>query len=833
MLPDYLKYNINAAASPKQTVDCGDVRFTVITSRLIRIEYKNFYDGASLSVINRSFDSPQFNVHVEDGIMRIDTEHLSLSYKVGAPLCGDNLYITLLTKPYTRWNFGDKAVHNLGGTVSTLDRISGACRLGDGMCSIEGYSTIDDSTTALFNEDGWFKTRPECTTDLYFFGYGHDYISCVRDYCRLTGSVEMLPAFALGNWWSRYHRYSEESYLKLMDDFKAKDVPLSVAVIDMDWHLVHGLQDDYWDSASDAERLSLGYGIGWTGYTWNKNLFPDPKGFLKTLHERGLKTTLNLHPSGGVRYWEEQYEEMARAMGIDPETKAAVPFDCLNPKFVKEYFDIIHFPMEEDGVDFWWMDWQQGNDYNWLHQFGKEKNKLEVISPLWMLNHIHHLASKRNGNRGLIFSRFSGVGSQRFPIGFSGDTYMAWESLEFQPYFTITAANMGYGWWSHDIGGHCGGDRDDELNTRWVQFGVFSPIFRLHSSANAFSGREPWNYGAESEQIISDYMRLRHALFPYLYTMNYRSFKEQLPLMIPMYYTHPEERDAYNVKNQYWFGSELIVSPITRKADCESCLSYSDVWLPEGLWIDWFNGYVYKGGVKFECYRKLEQMPVFLKSGGIVPMQQHKEQDNTLGGSDALEIAIAAGANGEFTLFEDDGISTAYESGDGAFTKYTLDWYKTNATFTVHPATGNLSLIPEARNYKLTFKGFKPGCEFFVGEDKLDAVYSEKTNTYTVDIGIVNTDTGACVTVKCESGLLHNNSDYLKRCFDISLHSQASNVVKHKLYYDYAEKYKTRLPWKVPEPIGENRSTKAFYELAIQQRGDDEDANPSFAAPTQ
>ena len=817
MLPDYLKFTPDAAAKADKCIVSGNVRFTVITSRLIRIEQGAFYDEASQSVLNRSFEDANFTTYECEDVLHIDTEHLSICYKIGEELNEKSLNITLLSKPYTRWDFGDVPLHNLGGTVSTLDRISGACKLGDGVCSIEGYATIDDSTTALFNSEGWFKTRDGNSTDLYFFGYGHDYIASVRDYCRLTGEVEMLPAYALGNWWSRYHRYSEESYLKLMDDFKCKDIPLSVAVIDMDWHLVHNLQDDYWDNANERERLSIGYGIGWTGYTWNKTLFPNPSRFLDELHARGLKTSLNLHPSGGVRFWEEQYADMARAMGIDPETKQAVPFDCLNPKFLKAYFEIVHFPMEKSGVDLWWMDWQQGNDYNWAHQFGIPKSELEIISPLWMLNHVHNLAAKRNGERGLIFSRFCGVGSGRYPIGFSGDTYVAWETLEFQPYFTVTASNIGYGWWSHDIGGHCGGDRDDELNTRWVQFGVFSPIFRLHSQSSAFLGREPWNFGAEHEQIISDYMRLRHQLFPYLYTMNYRSYKKQMPLMLPMYYTHPECRDAYNVKNQYWFGDQLLVSPITRRADCESGLGYSDVWLPEGLWIDWFGGYVYKGDVKFECYRKLEQMPIFMKAGGIVPMQQHVLQGNTLGNSDALEVVIAAGADGSFTMFEDDGHSEAYKSGDGAFTEFKFSWQESNAQFNICAASGNLSLIPSKRNYKLVFKGFSNGCEFYMDDKLLQGAYDSKTNSYTVYINEVSATMGACIHICTSGALLHDNSDYLKRCFDIVVHCQSTETIKNKLYYNYADKYTKSIPRRVPEPIGENRSTKAFYELAIQQ----------------
>ena len=819
MIPSYLKCLPNAAPMVKQTIICGNIRFTVITSRLFRIEEENFYDNASQSVLNRSFEETKFESYEQDGNLYIKTEHLLLCYKIGKPLAKENLYITLLTKPYTRWDYGDIAVHNLGGTVSTLDRVSGSCKLKDGMCSIEGYTTMDDSSTALFDDNGWFTTRKSNSVDLYFFGYGHDYISCVRDYCRLTGEVRMLPAFALGNWWSRFHRYTEQSYLELMDKFIEKDVPLSVAVIDMDWHIVDGITDEYWESISEEDRLSIGYCLGWTGYTWNKDFFPDYKRFLQELHKRGLKATLNLHPSGGVRFWEEQYEDMAKAMGVDPNSKKAIPFDCLNPKFVDEYFKVLHFPMEKDGVDFWWMDWQQGEDYNWTHQFGIEKSELEVISPLWMLNHIHYQASKRDDKRGLIFSRFAGYGSQRFPIGFSGDTYIAWESLDFQPYFTVTASNLGYGWWSHDIGGHCGGDRDDELSIRWVQFGVFSPIFRLHSSLNPFLGREPWNYNSRAEGIISDYMRLRHQLFPYLYSMNYRSYKEQMPLMMPMYYTHPENRDAYEVKNQYWFGSELIVCPITKKADSESGLGFSNVWLPEGKWIDWFNGYVYNGEISFECFRSLEQMPIFCKAGAIVPMQKHIEHNNELCPAKELEIVIAAGGTGEFTMFEDDGISNNYESGKGAFTTYKFNWAENNAEFIIEAVKGDLELIPQSRNYTLIFKGFKKGCKFYLGGNELEAVYDSETNSYKVGIGAVESIAGTSVTVECESGLLHDNSDYLHRCYKMLLYSQTTFNIRNDLY-SMAEEFKKIIRWK-PEPIGVNMMSKAFYELALHL-GDNE-----------
>ena len=816
MVSDYLKFSPNGKANANQIVVSGKVRFTMITSRLIRIEEENFCDDASIVVINRSFENTEFKVLEENGILNIKTEHLNLTYKIGEPLAANTLQITLLTKPYTRWNFGDKAVANLGGTVETLDRRSCEVDLDDGVCSFEGFSTIDDSQTSLYDSNGWLKVRKHKTTDLYFFGYGHNYKECVRDYCKLTGEMEMLPAYALGNMWSRYFRYSEESYLKLMDDFKSRDIPLSVACIDMDWHLVGGPADEFYDNLNDQEKLALGYGKGWGGYTWNKELFPDPKRFLDELHKRGLATTLNLHPGSGVFSWEDKYEEMANAMGIDPATKKPVLFDPLNPDFVEEYFKILHHPLEEMGVDFWWNDWQQGRSYLCSRLDGKPEKELECINALWVINHIHILNAKRDNKRPMLFTRYSGYGGQRFSMGFSGDVYTTWDSLKFQPYFTATSANVGFSWWSHDIGGHCVSEHNDELKTRWVQFGVFSPIFRLHCSKNQLmTGHEPWNNGYYAEKIISDYMRLRHQLFPYIYTMNYRTYKEQTPLMLPMYYSNPEERDAYNVKNQYWFGDQLIVSPITQKAD-ESGLAYSDVWLPNGKWIDWFNGYVYNGNKKFECYRNLEQMPIFCKAGAIVPMQSHIEFENKLGNSENLEIVIAAGASGEFTMYEDDGVTDAYKSGDFATTRLSLNWEESKAKFEICKSEGNLSLIPQKRNYNLIFKGFKNGCSFFINNKPLNSTYDKENNTYIVSVEEVDSSCGIIIEVDNVNGLLHDNSDYRDRCLNIMRSSQTTGTFRKYAISAIDLVFNKKYLMKSPEQNGENRMVKAFYELAIQ-----------------
>ena len=764
-LPQYLCFDTNGNADSVKVFASGSVRITVITPRLIRLEEGNWSDAATMTVLDRNFCDCAINASFTEEQIYIDTEYLKITYQLGATL-NEGIRIENKKDPAFLWTPDKKPLYNLGGTVSTLDCVDGACELEDGICSFDGFAFIDDSLTPTFNEDGWLIPR-EDTKDIYFFGYGHDYTACVQDYCRLTGKPEMLPSFAFGNWWSRYHAYTDQEYLDLMDQFHMKDVPLSVGIVDMDWHLTKG---NDWKPYHD----------GWTGYTWNKELFPDYKEFIEDLHNRGLHTALNLHPAKGVQSYEAQYHAVAERMGIDPSSGKTVPCDYLNPEYLKAYFEELHFPYEKDGVDFWWMDWQQGCDYSVVMGEDYKPNGLEHVKPLWILNHMHYLASKRDGKRGLIFSRFGGYGSQRYPIGFSGDTVITWRSLDFQPYFTVTASNIGYGWWSHDIGGHMGGIRDDELTARWVQFGVFSPIFRLHSTDSPFLGREPWQYNLRAEAVITRFMRLRHCLFPYLYTMCYRDCTQLVPLMRPMYHLHPEEKHAYEVKNQYYFGSELLVAPITRKSD-ESDLAGTTVWLPDGTWVDAFTGYIYKGSQMLEVFRPMEEMPVFMKAGAIIPMQKHIPQSRKLGCAEDMEVYVAPGADGNFYLYEDNGLDLSYQSGGYCTTKMALDWSQNRAVFTISPAEGDVTLIPQKRNWTVHFRGFRGDCVFFMDGKMVDAAYDEDTHTYSVSVADVLAGEGTSISIAHDACLIYNNSDCRQRMIDYLTRAQISLREKEKM----------------------------------------------------
>ena len=398
---------------PESAVQGEHYRITVLTPSLFRLEYSSsgvFEDRPTQAVLNRDFSVPAFHVKETREELSIYTEFLELHYN-RQPFDANGLSIRVKggTGWEWSWNYG-KSPRNLNGTARTLDETNGEIPLEPGLMSRDGYSLIDDSHSMVLTDDGWVTPCRKSDIDLYFFGYGHRYLECLKDFYYLCGKTPLLPRYVFGNWWSRYHRYTEAEYKELIERFETEQIPFSIAVVDMDWHLV----DD----------VDPKYGGGWTGYTWNKNFFPDPKAFMAWLHEHGLKITLNVHPADGVRAFEEPYERVAKAMGMDPSEELPVQFDPSDPKFMEVYLKELHHPLEEEGVDFWWIDWQQGT-----------VTKIPGLDPLWMLNHYHYLDSAWKGTRPLTFSRYAGVGSHRYPVGFSGDTVISWESLQFQPYF--------------------------------------------------------------------------------------------------------------------------------------------------------------------------------------------------------------------------------------------------------------------------------------------------------------------------------------------------------------------------------------------------------------
>ncbi|MBE5914239.1 MAG: DUF5110 domain-containing protein [Pseudobutyrivibrio ruminis] len=725
-------------------------RISVLTDRLVRLEYQadgQFVDEPTQIVSNRMFPAVSYKQWKTEKGICIETDGLIINYDE-QEFSGFGLSITLKANNNT-WTYNETG-RNFLGTARTLDEADGPVRLENGLFSEEGFAVIEDSKSALI-VDGQIRPRVNVGIDIYFFGYGRDFKGGLKAFYALTGKAPMIPRYALGNWWSRFYKYTEASYLTLVDDFKKEKVPFSVAVIDMDWHIT---------------EVDPKYGNGWTGYTWDRKLFPDPARFLSRLHENGLAVTLNVHPADGIRGYEEMYQDMAKELGVDYENEEPIAFDFTDARFREIYFKYINHFYEDMGVDFWWIDWQQGTESN-----------MEGVDPLWLLNHYYYLDSKRDNKRGMIFSRYSGPGSHRYPVGFSGDTFATWRSLDYQPFFTANAANIGYGCWSHDICGHMHGDKSDELQIRWLQFGVFSPIMRLHSSANPFFVKEPWNQPGEYREIMDRFMRLRHRLIPYMYTMEYLAYKEDLPMIRQMYFDYPEDERAYGLNSEYAFGDQLIVGAITKEVDKVSRMGAVNMFVPSGRYYDLFTGISYNGDFKGNMFRTVNTIPVLMKAGGIIPLESEETISNATNNPTSLDIVIAAGADGCFELYEDDGISDNYVDGQNClFTKIWVkhDLEKHIMDVGIDAPTGNQDLIIQNRKISFVIYGLNEDCQV----QKYESSYDKKKHTLKID---VEDDLNNGGSIRIVNAMLANN-DTLDDIFEILHRAYITYDLKEKIY---------------------------------------------------
>ncbi len=707
----------NPVADPKAVVTQGNARFTVLTPELIRMEWAmdgKFEDHASFVFLNRRLPVPKFEKTLsKDGrdTLTIKTDALTLVYTAqpdGKPLPpfayslrAQNLSITLTVDgKQVVWHPGDTDPENLQGTTRTLDGALGSKTkepIEQGLVSRSGWAVVYDSDRPLFDSADfsfkqgekspwpWVIERPSGPRqDFYFFGYGHDYRKALGDFVKVAGRIPLPPRFAFGAWWSRYWAYSDQEIEEIIRGFHENDVPLDVFVIDMDWHPIFG--------GNFAVKDQSGHPKGWTGYSWNRLLFPDPDQFLAKLHSDGLKTSLNLHPASGIQPWEDHYPEMAKAMGIDPATQKYVPFDITDKNFAINYMNLIHHPLEKQGIDFWWLDWQQ-----------EHTTKMAGVTPTWWLNYVHFTDQQREGKRPLLFHRWGGLGNHRYQIGFSGDTVSVWDSLAFQPWFTATAANVGYAYWSHDIGGHMPGAVEPELYTRWVQFGAFSPILRTHTTKNPETERRIWAYPEPYSSILRSTFQLRYALQPYIYTEARRTYDTGVAFFHPLYYDWPESPAAYESKGEYVFGDEMLAAPVIAPADKATGLATEKVWLPKGEWIEWPTGKHLTGPAIVDRSFSIEQTPVYLRAGAIVPMQPPMRYTGEKP-VDPLIVNIwplAPGASSSYQVYEDSGVTVEYQRG--VFAKTPIKATQTADTLRVEigPVEGSYPNMLKTRAYEL------------------------------------------------------------------------------------------------------------------------------------
>jgi len=728
-LPKEFKSTADAAA----IIMSGDARFTMLTPRVVRMEWSpdgQFEDRASLVFVNRSLPVPEFRKSEKGGWLEIRTAELTLHYKLGSGrFTRDNLNGSFFIQGKKRiWVPGLENNGNLKGTIRTLDMTDGEFHIVDdsgkhgspielepGLLSRDGWCLIDDTDRPLFDASDWpwVTARPQKPhQDFYFFGHGLDFKQALRDFTLLAGPIALPPRWAFGYWNSRYWSYSDAELRELVERFEALNLPLDVQVIDMDWHLTSNPE-----FFQDGKRIKdqAGVPIGWTGFTWNRNFFPDPDDLLAWLEGKGIKTCLNLHPASGIQPHEEKYPEMARAMGIDPASKRYVPFDITDKKYAQHYFDLVLHPMEKAGIDFWWLDWQQWST-----------TAIQGVNPTFYLNYVHFSDMERQGKRPLIYHRWGGLGNHRYQIGFSGDTRISWATLNYQPYFTATASNVGFGYWGHDIGGFDAGDAEQnnpELFTRWFQWGVFSPILKTHSACDPRQKRNPWEFDAETLFRIKELLELRYSMIPYIYNAARIAYETGISLLRPLYYEHAVREEAYSFPNEYYFGPDMIVSPITSPMEKDSLLATQKLWLPPGEWYEWATGTLLAGDRVVERPFTINEIPVYVRGGAIIPMQQAMKNTSEKA-VDPLILKVFPGKDTMVKIYEDEGNNLGFKHGLFSHMPVQSQRQGNRQTILIGPVSGSFPGQLPARSYALHLVRCLPPKEVTV--NGVSWSYSEK-----------------------------------------------------------------------------------------------------------
>jgi len=697
-------------------------RITILSDILIRLEYSStgtFENRPTELIQFRRFNVPRYTKQEDNNFLVLTTKYFKLEYQKEQPFTGTklapdaNLKITLNNTDKI-WYYGAAEARNFKGTAYSLDNSEGDANYQNGLYSTDGFVSIDDSKSLIINKDGSLGKRSDERIDTYVFLYRKDFGFCLRDYFKLTGKPALIPRYALGIWWNKNLEYNSNDILTLVDDFKRNDIPLSIFLFSKSWHMKHEEIDN--------------------GFTFDYKLYDNPKALIDNLHQNHIRVGLNINPTLGIHPDELAYKTFKKTSGITEE--GIIPFNVFNRDTINAYFDTLIKPLYDMGTDFFWIDYNNPKDLYTLRALNK-----------------YHFDDYRKftNKRGMILSRNGMLASHKYPVLYSGETIVSWKNLNMLPEFNSKSSNIGLSWWSHDIGGYKSGVEDPELYMRFIQLGTYSPIFRLSSDSSHYYKREPWLWDIKTFSVVKEYLKLRHKLIPYIYTEAYKYYKTGLPLIQPVYYRYPEIYDEPLYKNEYYFGSELFICPITTKKDLIMNRTIHRIFLPNGIWYDFKTGKKYMGGKRYVTFFKDEDYPVFAKRGTIIPLAIIDDDLNNTNPPKKFDIHIFPGASNTYKLYEDDGISSLFEEGYYLLSDIDYNYQANNFTCIIRPVEGKADIVPARRSYKVRFRNTRKPSDVivYIGEDMLqDPKSYVDGNDFVVEVN--NAPVSKQISINCK-----------------------------------------------------------------------------------
>ena len=776
---DNLKVNEKAVLVGKK------FRIQILSERLIRFEYSEngkFIDAASANVIRRNFDFPTFTIKEDEAYYYIETKYMNIKYQKNAKFSEKSLFGTILYSK-KEWFYTQKEVKNYGGTTISLDNVTKMPELEKGLFNPDFLFVFDDSNSLIMDENSNVYKREENSKDIYLFAYSNDFNEVFKDYYTLTGYPEFIPRYSLGTWWSRDIPYGDEHIIPLVSKFKNNMIPISIFLFDKDW--------SYKD-----EKISIT-----SGFTFNPNLIKEPEKTIEELHKMNIKVGVKVNPKAGIFPYEKNFQTASQYIKLNE--KGYIDFNPFDARFMDLYLKMFIHPLEKLGVDFFW------NDYDILNN----------RNALFILNDYMKKDSERDGKRSLVLGRNANFAPHRYPILYSGKNVISFEVLKMLPLFNITASNIGVSYWSHDVGGSVGGIEDNELYIRSVQFGVFSPFLRFNTEYGTYYKREPWRWDVVTNNIVTYYLRLRSQLIPYLYTELYHYHKEGIPLIRPLYYDYPSVYDNPIYINEYYFGSSMLISPIVKTSDPLIDRTIQKFFIPEGVWYDFKTGKKFIGNKKYVSFYNIENYPVFIKAGGIIPMSGFNDLMSYEPPKE-LEIHIFPGKSNSYKLYEDDGISKEYQKGNYVITNIDYNYLNNNYTLIIGTVEGKNNLLFTERDYKIRFRNTKEANDVKVYANDQEIPY----NAYLMDTDFVvevkDVSTSVQLTINCSGSnieidaLMLINDDIDSILSDLKVPTNLKDTIASILFSEELSFSKKRVEIRKLKRKGlDSRSIKIFLRL--------------------
>jgi alpha-D-xyloside xylohydrolase len=528
----------------------------------------------------------------------------------------------------------------------------------------------------------------------YYFMAGPSLDQVVAGYRTLTGAVPMFPLWASGFWQCREHFETQQELLGVVAEFRQRGIPLDGII--QDWQ--------YWPVGA------------WGSHDFDAARYPDPTAMVNAVHDAHAHIIISIWARFDLGLANTRELEAAGAL-FPPVYPNVYPkgqgkwYDPFDPEGRRLYWKFLSEKLFARGIDGWWMDASEpelGGNWGELRQLATKAGPGATVFNAYPLEHTTGVyqgqRAESSSKRVVILTRSAYAGQQRnSAVTWSGDTEGKWEVLKQQIPAGLNFSVTGIPYWNTDIGGFFGGDPSDpayaELFTRWYQFGAFCPMFRVHGSGKP---KYPWSFGDSTQRILIEYDNLRYHLLPYIYSTSWRVTHEGYTMMRPLAMDFGDDAKVRDIPDQFLFGPELMANPVTTEGATER-----DVYLPAGTsWTDFWTGKAYNGGQVIKAQAALKTMPLFVRAGSILPygpaLQYASEK-----AANPLELRVYRGADGNFTLYEDEGDNYDYERG--AHATIAMHWNDKTRTLMMGAREGSFPGMLHERTLRIVLVGLDHG----------------------------------------------------------------------------------------------------------------------------